>query len=573
MVNNQGKQAVESLTQLIAGYSNRKFLSQVLAKIPHQTYYFPGPVGQTPVKTSQELDHRAKQSGDRAVPVATSQMETQQITGVTVDSFQVQPGSLFIALPGLRTHGAKYALTAVNKGAVAVLTDQAGQQLIAQELAAQPSPADCVGQGFICVTVDDPRAKAGIVAANLYDQPGQDLDLYAVTGTNGKTTTAFMLEAMLAEQYPNTPSFLTGTVETRIGQRYHLSQQTTVEGPVLQQLLGAARWAGTQYGVVEASSHALQLHRLAGTHFKVAGFTNLAPEHLDFHGDLDGYLAAKARLFSTEYADFGVICVDSEGGQKLAATCPIPHCTVSVLSDRPADWRVTELTQDLGSLQTKLKLVGPDREYQLVSPILGRVIAQDIAVAFIMALQGGVTAAAATAGLAKLNQIPGRMIMLGGKDNGLPLVINDFAHTPDAIEVLLNGVRELTGGKVHVLVACDGDRQDSHRATTGQVAAKLADVLWVTDCNPRSEVPAAIRAQILDGIRTVRPNLHDVHEIKTWRTDAVREAILAANPGDVVVSVAKGSESYQEIAGVKHRYDEQEIMEEVLAAYPRIHRK
>lgn len=483
---------------------------------------------------------------------SSADLSSVSATGVTISSSDLHKGDLFIAVKGYHQHGAEYAPKAERMGACAVVTDNEGAKLIGDQLT------------IPVITVDDPRQIAGLVAARLYDHPAQKLNLAGVTGTNGKTTTSFMIRAMLSDSIEDVA--LSGTVETRIADQYTLSLATTAEAPVIQRLLATAVDKGLTMGVVESSSHAFELFRLKGVHYKVSAFTNLSPEHLDFHKTMEGYYNAKAKIMTDEYSDFGVICVDTEWGEKMAKEAPIPHVSVSVMEKKPADWQTTNIHIDSHNLVTRIDLKGPDgTTYQLTTPILGHFIAQDAVVAFVTALHMGVDADTAIKRLQTLKSVPGRMSLFGGIAKGLPLAINDFAHTPDAVEALLKEVRHFTNGKVHVVVASDGDRDASNRPRTGRVAAELADTVWVTDCNPRSERPEDIRAQIIEGIRQVRPDLHDVIEVKTWRIDAVREALLAADPGDAVVFIAKGAESYQDIHGVKHAYDEDSVIKEVLA--------
>lgn len=542
--------------------------------------------------------------------------ENVSIKGISIASQEILPGDLFVALAGFTAHGARFAAEAKARGAVAVLTDKAGYDYLAKESFDLP-----------IVVADNPREITGLVAAKLYNYPSYRLPIVAVTGTNGKTTTSFMLRAMLATAYQSVSQSdsalvaekplsqlsldkisspeqietsgvdfgqslnrnqlqaqafggldysrvaLTGTIEFQVGERRVASKRTSAEAPVLQAVLARAVAENCQAAVVEASSHALELFRLKGLHAQVAAFTNLSPEHLDFHKNMEEYLRAKARLFTKEYANYGVVCVDSDGGEQILAQAEIPCTTVAVLSDKEADWKTHSIRLCGETMQTIVEISGPLGEFELRTPLLGHVIAQDAVVAFVAALNMGVEAEAALAGLAALRDVPGRMGIKGGAKQDLPLVVYDFAHTPDAFRKLLSDCRELVrpGGRLISIVSNDGERQASHRYNSGLIAADLADEIWVTDCNPRSEDPADIRAEILRGIHHKRPDMHDVYEVTTWRTDAVREAILRAVPGDVIVSNNKGLETYQEIQGVPHAYSDLIVFDEVLAAYPQAH--
>lgn len=489
----------------------------------------------------------------------TSSIENLVITNISVASSEILANGLFVAVGGLHTHGAKYLDDALNKGAVAVLTDEAGVEILRQREIQIP---------VICTDLR-PRAVVGTLANRLYQDPSNQIPVVAVTGTNGKTTTSFMVRAALggAEKVA-----LTGTVETRIGQRFTRNKCTTLEASVIQRLLATAVAENCDYAVVESSSHALAQGRIQGTKARLAIFTNLTEEHLDFHKDMAGYLDAKALLFTPEYADYGVICVDTKAGQELAARTTIPHTTVAVLSDNAADWKATEVFNNTQTLELISNITGPNQQtYEIRTSLFGNYNAQNSVLAFVAALQMGIPAEKALSGIAELRDVPGRMNTFGGLPQNMPLVINDYAHTPDSIENLFNMVSQLTDGKVHAIIAHDGERQIEHRPKLGRLAGKLSGTIWVTDINPRSEDPAEIRAQIIAGLREIRPDLQDVVEVTTWRTDAIRRAILAANPGDVVVSIAKGDESYQEIQGVKHSYDENQVIRDCLAGWVKNH--
>lgn len=484
-----------------------------------------------------------------------TEIKNLTITNISVASSEILPDGLFVAVGGLHTHGAKYLNHALEKGAVAVLTDEAGVEIIRHQGTKIP---------VICTDLP-PRAVVGVLASRLYQDPSSKIPVIAVTGTNGKTTTSFMVRTALGG--PEKVS-LTGTVETRIAQRFTRNKCTTLEASVIQRLLATAVAENCDYAVVETSSHALIQGRVKGVKAKLAIFTNLSEEHLDFHKDMTGYLEAKALLFTPEYADYGVICVDTEAGQKLAARTTIPHTTVAVLSDNDADWKATKICNNPQTLELTTTISGPNQQtYEIKTSLFGNYNAQNSVLAFVAALQLGIPAENALAGIAGLREVPGRMNTFGGLPQNMPLVINDYAHTPDSIESLFNMVSQLTDSKVHAIIAHDGERQIEHRPKLGRLAGKLSGTIWVTDVNPRSEDPAEIRAQIISGLREVRPDLHDVVEVTTWRTDAVRRAILAAKPGEVVVSIAKGDESYQEIQGVKHSYDENQVIRESLAGW------
>lgn len=495
------------------------------------------------------------------------------INGISLNTADIHENYIFVAVKGLHTHGAEHFEKAVKRGAVAIVTDAEGASVIKKQNSEIP-----------VVIVENPRIAGAEIATRLYDYPADQLNLVGITGTNGKTTTAFMLRAMLADAREKV--LFSGTVETQIGDLKALSTCTTVEAEEMQRLLAVAVEKQVEGGVLEVSSHALIQERIRGTKFKIAVFMNLTPEHLDYHKTIEGYYQAKKILFTPQYSESAVICIDDQWGERLATEIEIPAQTVRVFSTentsddgdlrkddssvKKADWQVVGIKNDLANLLMVIELEHREgAKYTLRTPIIGRVNAQNAVVAFICALQAGVSPEVAIERLSSLYYIPGRMVIKGGIREGLPLAINDFAHTPEAIEKVFKMAAELTDGKVHVVVAHDGERDAAHRPKIGRIAAQVSGKVWVTDCNPRSEDPAGIRAAIIAGVKEVRPDLQDVIEVNTWRTDAVREALYGADPGDVVVFIAKGAESYQEIRGVKHSYDDTSVIVEVLEAMRR----
>ena len=469
-----------------------------------------------------------------------------RFTGVTVASDDARPGDLFVAVPGLKVHGARYAAQAVAAGAVAVLTDEAGLP-------------DAAATGAPVLLADDPRALAGPVAAWAYDEPAERLVTVGITGTNGKTTTSYFVDAALRAVHPTTA--VLGTVELRIGDEAIESPRTTVEAPVLQAICALALERGATALTTEVSSHGLALGRLAGLRFDVAGFTNLQRDHLDFHGDMAGYFAAKATLFAPEQARRGVVVVDDEWGRRLAAQAPIPVETVATHVDdpQPADWTVTEAQIGLDGVGSSFVLRGPDgARHEAASPLPGLVNVSNAALAIVLAHAAGVDLDVAIDAVAHAHEIPGRMERVVERGDGLPLCLVDYAHTPDALVLALEAVRPITPGRLVIVFGSDGDRDRGKRPIMGQIAARLADVLVVTDENPRSEEPSSIRRAILDGALAERPDGHDVHEVAP-RADAIRRAVRLAGDAGTVIVTGKGHEPTQEIAGVFHRYNDRDV--------------
>ncbi len=474
------------------------------------------------------------------------------VTGVAVGSADVLPGDLFVALPGLRSHGARYARAAVDAGAAALLTDAAGVELLPPAL------------GVPVLTWPDGvsgRTLLGELSAWFYEHPAERLTVVGITGTNGKTTTCYFVDAALRTVHPTTA--VVGTVELRVGAEAIESPRTTVEAPVLHGLFALMGERGATACAMEVSSHALALERVGGLRVDVAGFTNLQRDHLDFHGDMEGYFRDKARLFAPGSARRGVVCVDDAWGARLAAEALVPVDTVATRPDAvggaSAGWRVSDASVGLDGVGSTFVLTGPDGErVDAASPLPGLVNVSNAALAIVLAHRAGVPLAEAVAGVAGASAIPGRMERVVERGPGRPLCLVDYAHTPDALVLALEAVRPVTPGRLLLVLGSDGDRDQGKRPIMGEIAARLADVVVVTDENPRSEVPADIRAAILDGARAQRPDLHDVHEVEP-RAEAIRVALRLAREGDTVIVTGKGHEPTQEVAGVFHRYNDRDV--------------
>ena len=481
------------------------------------------------------------------------------VTGVTVSSDDCEPGWIFVAIPGLTQHGIRFAHAAIEAGASVILTDEEGR-----------AQAHERGLGAPVVQVADPRGVVPALCANTYSSPATRLTTMAVTGTNGKTTTSYLMRAAIASRFPQ--ASLCGTVEMHVGPISFEAVRTTAEAPVIARFLAATEQYECGAGVIELSAHALSLHRVDGVVFDVAAFTNLQHDHLDYYGDMEHYFAAKALLFTPEHSRAGVVCVDDKWGQRLAAEATVPVTTVSALSTTSADWQVRDIAPDQSIGRTVFTLVDPDGVgHRVAMPILGEVNVQNTAVAIVSAVTLGIDLSEVIASVEDAPQIPGRMEKVNPTPGAQPLVIVDYAHTPEALEWTLRSTRELTPGKVVIVFGTDGDRDATKREHLAQIAAREADILWVTDENPRTEDPQSIRDYLLRGIASVRPGMEDVTEVTTCRRDAVRRAILAADPGDTVIITGKGAEWYQEIQGIHHRYNDVPVAAEVLAYDVRSH--
>ncbi len=456
-----------------------------------------------------------------------------RVTGLTHDSADVRPGDVFVALPGRTTHGARFAAAAVAAGARAIVTDAAGA-------------VACAGLGVPVVAVDAPRVHLGRLAARAYGHPARDLRMLAVTGTNGKTTVAAMVEAGL--QNAGITAGVIGTTGVRVGGSSYASARTTPEASDLHAILARMRSDGARSVVMEVSSIAIVEHRVDGIVFDVAAFTNLSQDHLDYHLTMAEYFAAKAELFTPERARRGVVGLDDPWGRRLRETTGIPVTTWS-LADPAADWHAQSAADRSGERY----VVGPDGEHTSLTVALpGEFNVANAIVAFAVLRTAGVDAASAAAGIARA-QVAGRMQVV---DRGAVWGIVDYAHSPDAVERVLRAARGLGRRRVIAVVGAGGDRDRGKRPRIGAVAARVADVVVVTDDNPRSEDPATIRRQILAGALAVEADERAaVHEVGD-RAQAITVAVGLAQDDDTVLVLGKGHEQGQEVAGVVTAFDD-----------------
>ena len=480
-----------------------------------------------------------------------------KVSGVSVSTHDIDKGWVFVAIKGYSHHGIEHAAVAVRHGAVAIITDSEGATRVGKDF---PVPV---------ITTADPRSAVAPVACAIYKNPAKDLVTATVTGTNGKTTTTYLLRALLGVDHPH--AALCGTNEVSVGQHQIIASRTTAEAPVLQRFLASAREQNLGGAVIETSSHALSLHRVDGICFDVAGFTNLQHDHLDYYGDRDTYFAAKAQLFTAAHAKRAVVCVDDKWGKKMAQVSQIPTVTVAALSQSEADWQVSDIHADQESMRTVFTLTGPEGQTgQVASPVLGEVNVQNCAVTIVCGVQLGYALQDAIKAVEGAKQVPGRMQKVNPTPApGQPLVIADYAHTPEGLDWTLKSVREMTEGKVVIVFGTDGDRDPSKREDLAEVAARRADILWVTDENPRTEDPQSIRDYLIRGVKRVRPDMNNVTEITTCRRDAVRKAILNSTEGDIVMLTGKGIEWYQDIENIKHTYSDIDTAAEILERDPR----
>lgn len=474
------------------------------------------------------------------------------VSSVVLDDRRAVPGDLFAALPGARAHGARFAPSAVGRGARAVLTDVTGA-------------VELVDAGVPLLVAADPRGVLGRLAALVHDEPATRMTTFGVTGTNGKTTTTFLLERLLGE-LGRRPG-LVGTVVSRYAGRDVPSRLTTPEAPELQGWIAAMAEARVDALAMEVSSHALALHRVDGVVYDVVGFTNLSQDHLDFHRTLEEYFDVKASLFTPGRARRGVVVVDDDAGRRLAERSEVPVTTVTTRGT-DADWHVVDHVAGVGG--SRFTLVGPaGQRLDARVTMPGDFNVANAALAIVMVVASGVSVTDVAGALARDGldaAVPGRMEVLATA----PRVVVDFAHNADALGLALATLRPTTPGRLVVVFGATGERDTGKRPVMGAVAARGADTVVVTDDDPHGEDPAPIRAAVLAGAHEAvlarapeaRPAILEVAP----RAEAVRRAVLEAAPEDTVLVAGRGHETVQDIGGVDIALDDRVEARAALAA-------
>ncbi|MGW8553166.1 Mur ligase family protein [Streptomyces tubercidicus] len=512
---------------------------------------------------AEQLGSPAPEAGR---PGAADAAQPVMVTGITHDSRAVRPGDVYAALPGARLHGADFVAQAADLGAAAVLTDPSGAERAA-------------ATGLPVLVVDNPRARMGALAVSIYGAPGEDLLQIGITGTSGKTTTAYLIEGGLraaAAQRPEEGGLreaqtdqggggrragltgLIGTVETRIGDERIKSERTTPEATDLQALFAVMRERGVRSVAMEVSSHALVLGRVDGCVFDVAIFNNLSPEHMEFHSGMEDYFQAKAQLFTKARSRAGVVNLDDEYGKRLAeGESEVPVTTFSAEGHPDADWRAADV--EVGTLGSTFTVHGPDgRTLRAASPIAGPFNVANALAAIVSLVVAGVDPQTAADGVAAVPGVPGRLERI---DAGQPyLAVVDYAHKTDAVESVLRALRKVTEGKLHAVLGCGGDRDPHKRAPMGAAVARLADTAVLTSDNPRGEDPLAILATMLAGAAEVPIHERGTVLVEEERAAAIAAAVARAEPGDTVIVAGKGHEQGQDIAGVVRPFDDRQVL-------------
>jgi UDP-N-acetylmuramoyl-L-alanyl-D-glutamate--2,6-diaminopimelate ligase len=462
------------------------------------------------------------------------------VSDVVLDTRRVSEGALFCCVPGSRVDGHDLAGQALQAGAAALCVERP-LELDAPQL-----------------LVGSVRAALAPLADAFFDSPSRRMALVGVTGTNGKTTSAFMLEAIFraAGLVPG----LMGTVEVRVGDTRLPVVHTTPEAPDLQRLLAEMADSGVQAAAMEVSSHGLALGRVDATRFRAAVFTNLTQDHLDFHRDLEDYFQAKRRLFMPEFTPVGVVNLDDPYGRRLAGEAAgIEVVTTGVAS--AAEWHASQVEVALDG--SRFLVEGPGGSRRVRLQVGGHFNVANALGALAAAAVVGIDLDTSVAGVESLRGVPGRFERVDAGQKFTVLV--DYAHTPDSLENVLRAARAVTDGRVLAVFGCGGDRDRAKRPMMGEIAAKLADYTVVTSDNPRSEEPESIVAQIVEGVR--RSAAPDRYHAEVDRRAAIRQALALALPGDAVIIAGKGHEQGQEFAGGhKIPFDDRVVAAEELRA-------
>jgi len=453
-----------------------------------------------------------------------------EIGSVTYDSRKATPGSLFIAVKGFVTDGNLYISKALENGAVAVVTEVEPREDIP----------------YVLVASD--RLAMALIGANFYGRPADGMTVIGITGTNGKTTSTLLLKHVL-EQTRGAKVGLMGTMDNMIGQESVPAQRTTPESLDLQEMFGKMRAAGCTYAIMEVSSHAIALDRVAGVRFGLAAFTNLTEDHLDFHKTMENYCDAKGTLF--ERSDKHVANMDDPWFERICSHTDKPVLGTSVNSTQGLHATDRQLLSD----GIRFTAVYGDQKVPVELPIPGKFTVYNALTVLGCAMQLGISLEEAARALRTATGVKGRVevVPTPGKDY---TVLIDYAHTPDGLENVLSSVRGFCKGRLISVFGCGGDRDPIKRPIMGRIGVELSDIAIITSDNPRTEDPMAIIADILKGVE----GMEKTYQVIENRPAAIRQAMDIAQKDDIIVLAGKGHETYQEICGVKHHLDEREVV-------------
>lgn len=493
--------------------------------------------------TTHRLDQLLLGMADAALAQAGGARDLS-IAGLTIDSRQVARDDAFIALRGTQAHGIDFAAGAVQRGASVVLAET-------------PTSADAVAapslqaiDGVPVLWIDNLGTQVGEIAARFYGRPGESMRITGITGTNGKTSCVQLLAQALS--FLGHRSATIGTLGAGVHGQLREGERTTPDAVAVQRLLAEFRDAGVSHVAMEVSSHALAQNRVAAVDFDVAAFTNLTRDHLDYHGDMQAYGAAKARLFAWPGLRAAVINLDDAFGAELLGQLDgaVQPLRTSMADAFGADIAASAIVTSSNGLAFELRT--PWGAAPVNSPLLGRFnVANLLTVAGCLGALGE-TFERIVAAMESLQPVRGRMSRLGGQ-GGVPLVVVDYSHTPDALEQALTALRPHCAGQLICVFGCGGERDAGKRPLMGDIAARLADVAIVTDDNPRGENGDAIVAQIVAGMAARAP------VVERDRAAAISRALRDAHAGDVLLIAGKGHEPYQEDAAGKHPFDDMAV--------------
>ncbi len=485
--------------------------------------------------------------------VIETEQQNLELTGISMNTSDLRPGDLFVAMPGKKTHGANFVQRAIELGAVAVITDSVGLKHLRQNTFPEP-------QNFPVLVLDNPRAHLGDLAAIVYgNNAGNMPKLFATTGTNGKTSTTYLIEAVLRQL--GVVTGLTSTAERHIAGEKIVSRLTTPESPEMHALIARMREKAVTAIAIEVSAQALSQQRVDGLVFDVVGFTNLSHDHLDDYADMQQYLEAKLPLFTKKRAVRGVVCLDTKYGRDFVKRSEIPVVTITSELGVDADWHVA-VTAETPS-HTSFVLAGPNGiNIRSRVFLLGAHMAANAGLAIAMLVEAGYDpnkiAAAIKDGINAY--LPGRTELVSGA-NG-PNVYVDFGHSPDAFLNTLAAVRKVTTGKVIMVFGADGDRDATKRPAMASVAAEGSDILIITDHHPRFEDPASIRKTLMSSALNARPEI-EIYDVSPPEA-AIRKAVALAQPGDAIYWAGPGHQDYRDIKGVRTPYSARQQAREAL---------
>ena len=468
----------------------------------------------------------------------------ERVSAVVYDSRRATAGSVFVALRGLKADGAEFVAQAIDRGALAIVSETARPR----------------GTSTPWLVVSDARLALALLADRVYDSPSRKMPVVGVTGTNGKTTTAYLLAAMF--DAAGMKAGLLGTVTYRLGAEEREASRTTPEAPDVQRLLHEMLEQGCAAAVMEVSSHALALKRVDGMRFAAGIFTNLTRDHLDFHEDMEQYFLAKRRLFELLPDDApGVINIDDPRGASLIETCKRP---VTFGIAKPADVTPGPLEITLNGLTFDIQT--PRGTVKIVSTLVGRPNVYNILAAAATAMALDVPLEAIAAGVRNLAGVPGRFEVVSSPEDDVTVVV-DYAHTDDALRNLLETARPLSPKRLVTVFGCGGDRDRTKRPLMGMVAERLSDVVVITSDNPRSEDPQRIIDEIKRGIPASSQSTGRTPDIRSIvdRREAIELAVDVSEPGDVVLVAGKGHEKYQQIGDRVLPFDDGEVARAALA--------